>query len=108
MLIFYFAVDGDAPLYDSDDAATDSLSGELLPVSHRWIHLGVLLGVDFSWLQSREGSKQQNLRATINHWLNSLGDVTLQRLVEAVEHRAGGNNPQVAKVLREKLTSKST
>ena len=95
-------MDGDAPIYGSDEAATDSLCEELLQVSHHWIHLGVLLGVQFFQLKSMKGTNQQNLRDTINLWLNSLGDVTLQRLVEAVEHKAGGNNPRLAEVLRKK------
>ena len=99
---------GEAPIYtcSSEDAA-HSLCGELLDVFSRWIHIGVILGVEFSWLEGRIGkdTDQQNLRDTIKHWLNSLGDVTLQRLVGAVEHGAGGNNPQLAEVLREKLTT---
>ena len=94
---------GEPHIYESDEAATDSLSRELSPIAHHWMHIGVLLGVEFSWLEQRTSADHhQNLRATLNHWLNSLGDITLQRLVEAVEHRAGGNNPQLAGTLKEK------
>ena len=86
-------------VYDSVDVATDDLSRKLLDVAHRWIHIGVLLGVEWAWLarlRESRGSAQQSLRETLHHWLNSLGEVTLPRLVEAVEHSAGGNNSRLA------------
>ena len=78
-------------------------------MAYRWIHVGALLCPDitFSWLsEQRSGDDQQNLRALMRAWLNSMGDVTLQRLVEAVEHRAGGNNLVLAKMIKVKYTGK--
>ena len=40
------------------------------------------------------------------HWLDTLGEaVTLQRLVEAVEHSAAGSNPTLAASIKSKLES---
>ena len=93
--------------YDSVDEATEALSRELSAVAHRWVQVGVLLGVAFSWLEQRRNARQddqQNLRDTLCHWLDTLGEaVTLQRLVEAVEHSAGGNSPALAETVK-KLT----
>ena len=85
---------------DSVEKATGALSQELSQIAHCWIHVGVLLGVRFSWLEKRsseQSDSQQNLHDTLSHWLNSSDDVTLQRLVEAIEHKAGGNYPILAK-----------
>ena len=92
--------------YDGDDnsveKATSALSRDLSPVAHYWIHVGVLLGVRFSWLEdksSEHSNNQQKLRDTLSNWLNSSGGITLKRLVEAVEHKAGGNYPVLAKTI---------
>ena len=90
------------------DEATEALSRELSAVAHRWVQVGVLLGVAFSWLEQRLARQtyQQNLRETLCHWLDTLDEaVTLQRLVEAVEHSAGGSNPSLAAAIKGKLES---
>ena len=92
-------------IFDDVEVATDDLSGQLLPVASRWIHIGALLcpDIEFSWLSGQRSSDDhQNLRALMRTWLNSIGDVTLQRLVEAVEHSAGGKDPALAKKIKEK------
>ena len=65
----------------------------------------MLLGVKYSFLEdkSRRDDVQQNMRDTIEEWLNNCDTETqtLQRLVEAVEHRAGGRNPNLAKDIRD-------
>ena len=86
-------------VYESAEDATSALWTELLPVARRWLHIGLLLGIKFSWLEQtrcKGNDDEQNLRDMLTHWLNSLGDVTLPRLVEAVEHSAGGKNPRLA------------
>ena len=96
-----------AHVYHSAEEATTHLSRELLPVAHRWLHIGLLLGIEFWWLEQRERSTddQQNLRGMLKHWLNLLGNayVTLQRLIEAIEHSAGGNNPTLAGQIKMRL-----
>ena len=95
----------DLSIFDGVEDALDDLLVDLSAVASRWIHIGALLSPDitFSWLsEQRSGDDQQNLRATMEAWLNSIGDVTLQRLVEAVEHSAGGKNPVLAKTIKDK------
>ena len=90
-------------VYDSIDSATDDLSRKLSDVAHRWIHVGVLLGVEWAWLarlREKGVTAQQSLRDTLRHWLDSLGEVTLPRLVEAIEHSAGGNNSRLAEAMK--------
>ena len=91
------------------DEATEALSRELPAVAHRWVQVGVLLGVAFSWLEQRRSAGLPdwlNMEDTLHHWLDTLGEaVTLQRLVEAVEHSAGGNNPILAAAIKSKLES---
>ena len=90
-------------VYRDAEEAKRNLSRELSPVAHRWLHIGVLLGIKLWWLeQRRSGDAQQNLRDML-YRLISHHSVTLQRLVEAVEHRAGGNNPELAQELKSKL-----
>ena len=91
-------------VYSDAEEATRNLSRELSPVAHRWLHIGVLLGIKLWWLeQRRNDDEQQNLRDMLRYRLISHDNVTLQRLVEAVEHRAGGNNPKLAQELKSKL-----
>ena len=94
------------PVYSSAEEATTNLSTELSSVARRWLHIGLLLGIKFCWLEQRERSTddQQNLRGMLKHWLNSLGNVTLQRLIEAVEHSAGGKSPTLAGEIKMRLT----
>ena len=92
-------------IFDDLDDATDKLSGLLSPVASRWIHIGALLcpDIEFSWLlKQTSDNSEQNLRALMAAWLNSMGDVTLQRLVEVVEHSAGGKDPALAKRIYDK------
>ena len=87
----------------------ETLSRELSAVAHRWFQVGVLLGVELHWLEQRRNAGQpdsQNLDDTLDYWLESCDEaVTLQRLVEAVEHSAGGNNPILAAAIKSKLES---
>ena len=97
---------GDEGLYSSDDEALDDILTYLSRVAIRWQHVGVLLGVRYEFLESLaqglDDDSQQNMRAMIEEWLNNCDTVTLQRLVEAVEHSAGGKNPALAKEIRDK------
>ena len=75
-------------------------------MAHRWLHIGLLLEIEFYWLERRERSTdddQQNLHGMLKHWLNSLRNVTLQRLIEAVEHSAGGRSPKLAGEIKKRL-----
>ena len=96
---------------ESIDNAIDGLMGDLSSVATRWMQIGVFLGVEFSFLEERVHSKdlQQNLSDTLTNWLESSsspsGNVTLQRLVEAIEHTGGGNKPRLAATIKAKLTS---
>ena len=99
---------GGQHLYNSVDQATEALSRELSAVAHRWIQVGVLLGVGLPWLEQRRSTRQtdqQNLREVLRYGLDTLDEViTLQRLVEAVEHSAGGDNPTLAAAIKSNLT----
>ena len=76
-----------------------------MPVATRWRHIGLALGLGIDRLDSI-GSKSRTsedcLTAMATEWLNRAYDVaqkgepTLQRLSEAVENPAGGNNPALA------------
>ena len=94
--------------YNSVRQATEALSRELSNVAYRWIQVGVLLGVGLPWLEERRSTRQtdqQNLRETLHHWLESpFEDITLQHLVEAVDHSAGGDNPALAAAIKSNLT----
>ena len=98
-------------IYESVEEATESLSRELSAVAHWWVQVGVLLDVALAWLEKKRNERsddQQTLRDMLGQWLDSLGDVTLQRLVEAVEHSAGGSDPALAAAIRTKLTTSAT
>ena len=96
---------------ESIDNAINGLMGDLSSVTNRWMQIGVFLGVEFSFLEERVHSEdfQQNLSDTLANWLESSsspsGNVTLQRLVEAIEHTGGGNKPILARNIKAKLTS---
>ena len=100
-----FTVDslyGNEHLYGSPDDAANNLSRKLSDVADRWIHIGVLLGVEWPWLKQRIGrdDDRQNLRVMLRHWLDSLDGVKLQTVVEAVRHSAGGSNPKLAERIK--------
>ena len=79
------------------------LNGVLYEVRDRWIHIGILLGVVYHQLMRiKKKDESQRLRETLTEWLNNGRVVTLQRLVEAVEHSAGGNSPAKAKEVMDK------
>ena len=97
--------DGDGGLFGESEDAVDAICQDLMPVTHRWMHIGVLLSINYALLeQKRDGGSQQLLRETIQLWVDSSTALNLQRLVEAVEHSAGGNNPALAKVIKNKHT----
>ena len=95
-------------MYDMSDDAVDGFCKTLDDVAPRWINIGVLLDVKWSWLYDRyvrDNDPQQNLRAMLHKWMDSGGNgVTLPRLVEAVDHRAGGNHPILAKEIIDKFS----
>lgn len=72
-------------------------------VTSQWMHIGVLLGIPFDWLKGRKSNDHQNLIATLTHWLNNTPDASLQQLVEAVEHGAGGGSHAVADSIKATL-----
>lgn len=91
-------------MYKDPEEALHKLSGVLSDVAHRWIHVGVFLGVRYASLQTLpRGPPEQKMRDTLQRWLNSNNDVKLDRLVEAVGHDAGGRSPEVANKLRQML-----
>ena len=97
--------DNAAFIFKEADDALDNLMVDLTAVASRWIHIGALLGPDitFAWLSIQtSGNHQQILRDMLATWMDSIGEVTLQRLVEAVEHSAGGKNPAVANTIKDK------
>ena len=75
----------------------------LSAIAHEWMHIGVLLGVPYQWLCERVGTSQQNLIESLRYWLEHTPEATLQHLVEAVEHQAGGNNQDMAARLKSAL-----
>ena len=99
---------GSPHLYNCVDEAMEALSRELLAVAHRWVQVGVFLGVEYYWLEQRRSARQtdqQNLREVLRYCLDTLGEaITLQHLVEAVEHNAGGSDPTLAAAIKSKLT----
>ena len=92
-------------MYKNVDEALHMLSRVLSPVAHRWIHVGVFLGVKYVNLKMlpRASPPEQKLRDTLEYWLNSNVDVKLDRLVEAVGHKAGGCSPEVANQIKQML-----
>ena len=80
---------------------------ELLPVSERWLNIGIALRLKISILdhiQARNiGDPSACLTSMVTHWLERkynvvrFGKPTWQRLVEAVAHRAGGANIALAR-----------
>ena len=71
------------------------------------MQIGVFLGVEFSFLEGMIYSEDsgQNLHDTLENWLQSQTfEITIRRLVEAIEHTGGGNNPILAATIKAKLT----
>ena len=100
--------EGSGGVFEVSADAVDELYQDLTPAANRWMDIGVLLGVDYALLeQKRDEDKHQCLRETIKLWLDSLNDPTLQRLVEAVEHSAGGNYPAQAKLIMDKYRERT-
>lgn len=96
-------------IYDNVDAAVQphELPAMLSDVANEWMHIGVLLGVSFDWLkQRRNAPPRQNLIAILRQWLNTTPEATLQHLVEAVEHKAGGGYPFKAAEIKTALETK--
>ena len=99
--------DGSQYLFKTSSEALDAICKDLVSVKHLWKPIGVLLGVKYTaFLQQRkDGKDQENLRQTIRQWLDTSKMLTLQRLVEAVEHSAGGNNYSLARQIKDKYTA---
>lgn len=74
----------------------DELCHLLTDVSDRWFQIGVLLGIKVPKLKALKGEKNP-LLAMLQRWLNDPGDKTVELVVEATSHRAGGNNKVAAK-----------
>ena len=71
------------------------------------MQIGVFLGVEFSFLEDMIYTEDsgQNLRNTLENWLQSqIFEITIRRLVEAIEHAGGGNNPILAATIKANLT----
>ena len=88
--------------------ATD-LQKDLKEVEHRWYQLGVLLGLPVYILdgfQENYDELSDRLRAMLQEWLKK-GNTeeyeipSWRVLVDAVEHSAGGGNPNLAGELAE-------
>lgn len=108
VMFLHFAVNdfsGGRYIYDDSATAMESheLPAKLSAVANEWMHIGVLLGVPFSWLTEKNGTPQENLSDTLREWLDEVPEATLQRLVEAVEHSAGGGNPAKAAEIKAAL-----
>lgn len=91
----------------SDEEAVALIARDLKAVAVQWYQIGVLLGVKDASLQEQYVQQQeakQALEATIRKWVAADREVNLRRLVEAVEHGAGGKNPSEAKKIKEKHT----
>jgi len=98
-----FTVSPGASNTEIKSKATD-LQKVLEEVEHRWYQLGVLLGLPVHTLngfQENYEDLSERLRAMLQEWLKkgNTGEYekpSLQVLVNAVEHSAGGGNPRVA------------
>ena len=92
------------------------MSSELLPVAHKWKNIGLALKLDPNLLeriQSRNHRDVLNyLSDILTEWLQKaynttrFGDPSWKLLVEAVAHRAGGNNPALAQDISLKYSGK--
>ena len=82
---------------------------EVIDLASRWKDLGLALGVKYSTISSKNHDNPEDcLRDTLQAWLQQQYDTTKfgqpswQVLCKAVEHRAGGNNPALARSIRER------
>ena len=84
---------------------------ELRPVVARWKYIGLALGLDYNKLHEiEENSKncEECLDKSLALWLNKVydtkrwGQPSWTKLVEAVQHTSGGNNPSLAEMIAKK------
>lgn len=96
MLIIYYAVKDPGNIITEITEVTESLCRHLSAVSGRWFQIGVLLGVDVPTLREFEHGNNP-LRAMLQQWLNNYtGMPTVEHVVEATRHSAGGSNHTLA------------
>ena len=76
---------------------------ELTEVAAKWRNIGVLLGIRDSQLETIQGDSPPDcLRQMLATWLRRnynvkrFGEPTWVKLVETVNHSAGGGNPRLA------------
>ena len=56
------------------------------------------MGITVSNLNAcKQSSDDDSLRYMLDQWLNNSDEASVQHIVEAVAHPAGGNNPVLAK-----------
>ena len=92
------------------------VSSELLPVAHRWKNIGLALKLDPNLLERIQSRNHRDvltyLSDILTEWLQKaynttrFGDPSWELLVEAVAHRAGGNNPALAQDIALKYNGK--
>ena len=85
---------------------------KILPVTQRWKHIGLALGLDPNELKKIERENRDNLEDCLTEaltlWLNKaykyeiFGEPSWELLAGAVADPAGGNNPALAEEIAKK------
>ena len=85
---------------------------ELIEVAHKWKRIGLALRLSWNLLEKihceNHGDMENCLRDVLTQWLRKvyktsvLGDPSWKLLVEAVAHRAGGNDCALADKIAKK------
>ena len=91
-----------------EDDLADSIR-ELTDVAAKWRNIGIQLGIRDSQLEAMQGhSPLDCLRQMLSTWLRKnynveqFGEPTWAKLVEVVDHSAGGGNPSLAMKIAKK------
>ena len=79
-------------------------------VAARWYQVGVVLGSkvsDLEEIRMKHASAKESEKEMFEMWLTNCDDeATWQRLVDAVGHKAGGNNLRLASALSKNIDKK--
>ena len=86
----------------------DALHDHLSELAHLWFQIGIQLDIDLLALEQIFGRDDKDrLQHMIEEWVNNSDDnCSLQHIVGAIRHRAGGNNLIVANSIHTTLQGK--
>lgn len=91
-----------------EDDLADSIR-ELTDVAAKWRNIGIQLGIRDSQLEAMQGDSPLDcLRQMLSTWLRKnynvkqFGEPTWAKLVEVIDHSAGGGNPSLAMEIAKK------